>query len=142
MTRHFMVAENFLKNGLDVPLRPIIGINHGRNAPLIVANDNNIAFFDYLISQHDRAGTDNWGYAPDGMPVLIDNATSFQAQPPMIFSRKLTQFIPDQTMLDNARKLNMEMLKDIDELSEAQKKDFLARRDNLIRLIDLATAGK
>jgi hypothetical protein len=33
MTRHFMVAENFLKNGLDALQGPIVGINHGRNAP-------------------------------------------------------------------------------------------------------------
>jgi hypothetical protein len=35
------VAEIFIKNRLDALLKPIVGINHGRNAPLIKANDKN-----------------------------------------------------------------------------------------------------
>lgn len=97
---------------------------------------NNIAFFDYLISHGDRTGSHNWGYAPDGVPVLFDNADAFQKKQPMIFSTHIKHFIPDKSILANARKLDMEKLKDIDELSKEQKEDFLARRDKLIGLID------
>jgi hypothetical protein len=33
------VAEHFIKNRLEAPHKPSLGINHGRNVPLIVAND-------------------------------------------------------------------------------------------------------
>ena len=33
------VAEHFIKNRLEAPQKPSLGINHGRNVPLIVAND-------------------------------------------------------------------------------------------------------
>ncbi len=39
MTWHIMVAEIFIKNRLDALLKPIVGTNLGRNAPLIKAND-------------------------------------------------------------------------------------------------------
>ena len=39
MTWHIMVAEIFTKNRFDALLRPIVGINYDRNAPLIKAND-------------------------------------------------------------------------------------------------------
>jgi hypothetical protein len=39
MTWHIMVAEIFIKNRFDALLRPIVGINYDRNAPLIKADD-------------------------------------------------------------------------------------------------------
>ncbi len=39
MTQAYYVAEIFIKNRLDTLLKTIVGINYGRDAPLIVAND-------------------------------------------------------------------------------------------------------
>jgi len=33
-------AETFIKNRLDTPLKPSLGINPSRNAPLIKSNDS------------------------------------------------------------------------------------------------------
>jgi hypothetical protein len=38
-------AENTTENRLEWPLKPIIGINHGRKRPLILANDKFSAVF-------------------------------------------------------------------------------------------------
>ena len=35
-------AETFIKNRLDTPLKPSLGINPGRNAPLIKSNDTDL----------------------------------------------------------------------------------------------------
>jgi hypothetical protein len=45
MTWHIMVAEIFIKNRFDALLRPIVGINYDRNAPLIKADDTRIHYF-------------------------------------------------------------------------------------------------
>jgi hypothetical protein len=48
------VAETFLKNRLGGLLKTIVGINHGRNAPLIRANDT-LPLYDNRFSDQWRA---------------------------------------------------------------------------------------
>jgi hypothetical protein len=40
-------AGSVIKNCLDALLKPIVGINHGRNAPVIQANNNDGDYSDY-----------------------------------------------------------------------------------------------
>ena len=42
MTQALDETEIFIKNHLDALLKPIVGMNHGRNAPLIKANDTGL----------------------------------------------------------------------------------------------------
>jgi hypothetical protein len=56
MTWHIMVAEIFIKNRFDALLRPIVGINYDRNAPLIKADDKpgrclTLELFWWIVTQ-------------------------------------------------------------------------------------------
>lgn len=48
MTRHIMLAEIFIKNRLEALLKPVMGINRGRNAPRILTDD-----IDHCLQWHE-----------------------------------------------------------------------------------------
>src|SRR6266566_2283993 len=45
LTWHFMWQRQRLKNHLEAPLKPSLGINPGRNGPVIKSNDSNTTEF-------------------------------------------------------------------------------------------------
>src|SRR6266487_4683132 len=51
MTWHFMWQRPRLKNHLEAPLKANLGINPGRNAPLIKSNDNLVRALSHVTKK-------------------------------------------------------------------------------------------
>ncbi len=108
--------------------------------PSSVELPNNAQFFDFLIHQEDRFdegdgdGYSNVGYNPNQVPVLYDNSRTFSpAITHHLDAKDISKILPDPHIIENARKLNMEALEDIQCLTLKRKQALLYRRDWLLQ---------
>jgi hypothetical protein len=77
MTQAHYVAETFPQNRLDALLRLIVGINHGRKRPLILANDTGmycIPGYPVQFTFTVTGGTGTYRHASGGGTIAVGPA--------------------------------------------------------------------